>query len=77
MSESRNDLVHSARVFYLRVYIWEAVRIIRLTPSGDKWRHKILYELLAVIVAIIVIDWQCSSITGYYFSHLILESDSA
>ncbi|KAJ6189978.1 hypothetical protein N7519_004886 [Penicillium mononematosum] len=62
--------------FISGVYIWEAVRIIRLTPRDDKWRHKILYELLAVNVAIIVMDLAVIILQylSYYFSHLILKA---
>lgn len=38
------------------VYIWETVSVKRLIPSSDKWRHKVLYELLTVSVIVIIMD---------------------
>ncbi|KAJ5525918.1 hypothetical protein N7494_012568 [Penicillium frequentans] len=58
------------------IYIWETVQLIRLSPEGDKRRHKILYELVAINVAAIVMDIALVVLEylGFYFTQVILKA---
>ncbi|KAJ5081306.1 hypothetical protein NUU61_009570 [Penicillium alfredii] len=58
------------------VYIVETVRMIRLSPDGDKRRHKILYELLAINVVAIAMDLALLVLEflGFYFTQIILKA---
>jgi hypothetical protein len=58
------------------IYIYETIRMIRLSPNEDKRRHKILYELLAINVAAIVMDTALVVLeyVGYYFTQVILKA---
>lgn len=58
------------------VYIYDTIRLIQLSPAGDKRRHKILYELLAINVAAIVMDLALVILEylGYYFTQVILKA---
>ncbi|KAJ6127593.1 hypothetical protein N7523_003205 [Penicillium sp. IBT 18751x] len=58
------------------IYIYDTVRLIRLSPNDDKKRHKILYELLAINVAAIVMDTSLVVLeyVGYYFTQVILKA---
>ncbi|KAJ5216596.1 uncharacterized protein N7498_003003 [Penicillium cinerascens] len=58
------------------IYIYDTIRIIRLGPSGDKRRHKILYELLAVNVIAIAMDIALVALEylGFYFTQVILKA---
>lgn len=38
------------------LYIWEAVKLLRLSPERDNHRKKIMYELLLINLIIIVLD---------------------
>lgn len=38
------------------IYIWEAVKLLRLMPEKDHHRHQIMYELLAINFLIIGMD---------------------
>lgn len=57
-------------------YILDTVRLIRLIPSDDKWRHKILYRLLAVNVVAIVMDLSLVILEylDYYFTQVVLKA---
>ena len=58
------------------VYIWETVRMIKLSPVEDKRRHKILYELLAINVIAISMDVALVILeyVGLYFTQVILKA---
>jgi hypothetical protein len=58
------------------VYIFDAVRLIRLGPNEDKRRHKLLYELLAINVAAILMDTSLVILEylGFYFTQVILKA---
>ena len=58
------------------IYIYNTVRMIRLSPDEDKRRHKILYELVLVNVAAIVMDTSLVVLEylGYYFTQVILKA---
>lgn len=58
------------------VYIYDTIRLIQLSPAGDKRRHKILYELLAINVTCIVMDLSLVILEylGYYFTQVILKA---
>ncbi|KAJ5112523.1 hypothetical protein N7532_000568 [Penicillium argentinense] len=62
--------------FISGVYIWETIRMLRIIPSGDKRRHKILYELLAVNIVVIIMDLALTILQylNYYFSQVILKA---
>lgn len=50
------------------IYIWETVKLLRLMPSKDRRRTRIMYELLAINFVIIILDVAllCVEYTGYY-----------
>lgn len=58
------------------IYIYETIRMIRLSPNEDKRRDKILYELLAINVAAIVMDTALLVLEyiGYYFTQVIFKA---
>ena len=58
------------------VYIWETVRLIKLSPEEDKRRHMVLYELFAVNVTFIIMDLALVIIEylGFYFAQIILKA---
>lgn len=58
------------------IYIYDTIRIIRLSPTGDKRRHKILYELLAINVVAIAMDITLVVLEylGFYFTQVILKA---
>lgn len=58
------------------VYIYDTIRLIQLSPSADRRRHKILYELLAINVAAIVMDLALVLLEflGWYFTQVILKA---
>lgn len=62
--------------FISGVYIWNTTRLIRLNPTGDSKRHKILYELLAVNVVVIVMDLALIVLEylNYYFTQVIFKA---
>ncbi|KAJ5693425.1 hypothetical protein N7462_002848 [Penicillium macrosclerotiorum] len=57
------------------IYIWNTIRLIRLSPEGDKRRHKILYELLLINVLAIVMDLALVILQylDFYFTQVILK----
>jgi hypothetical protein len=57
------------------VYIWEAIRLIRIIPSDDKRRHRILYELLAINIMAIAMDLVVVILQylNYYFLQVIFK----
>lgn len=57
------------------IYIYDTIRLIRLSPEADARRHKILYELLAVNVAAIVMDLALVTLQycGLYFTQIMLK----
>lgn len=61
--------------FISGVYIWEAIRLIRIIPSDDKRRHRILYELLAINIMAITMDLVVMILQylNYYFSQVIFK----
>lgn len=38
------------------IYIWEAIKLLRLMPEKDRHRNQIMYELLAINFVIILLD---------------------
>lgn len=62
--------------FISGVYIWKAVQLMRLIPSADKRRHKILYELLGVNVIAIILDLAIVILQylDYYFSQVVFKA---
>lgn len=58
------------------IYIYDTIRMIRLSPNGDKRRHKILYELLAINVVAIAMDITLVVLeyVGFYFTQVILKA---
>jgi hypothetical protein len=58
------------------VYIWEAVRMIKLSPEGGRRRRMIPYELFAVNVAAILMDLSLVILEylGFYFAQIILKA---
>lgn len=61
--------------FISGVYIWEAIRLIRIIPSDDKRRHRILYELLAINITAIALDLVVMILQylNYYYSQVIFK----
>lgn len=57
------------------IYIWDTIRLIRLSPEADARRHKILYELLGVNIAAIVMDLSLVILQyrGLYFTQIELK----
>lgn len=62
--------------FISAVYIWEAVRLIKLSPEQDKRRSLVLYELFAINVTFITMDVALVIIEylGYYYAQIILKA---
>lgn len=62
--------------FISGIYIWNTTRLIRLSPTGDAKRHKILSELLAVNVVVIIMDLVLVILQylNYYFSQVIFKA---
>lgn len=62
--------------FISTIYIWETFRVIRLLPSGDKRRRKVLYELVAINVMAIVMDLSLVILQylNYYYTQVILKA---
>ncbi|KAE8423927.1 hypothetical protein BDV36DRAFT_303277 [Aspergillus pseudocaelatus] len=62
--------------FISLIYIWHTGWMIRLSPTEDKRRHKILYEL--VIINIIAIAMDASLVVleylGFYFTQIIFKA---
>ncbi|CAG8038111.1 unnamed protein product [Penicillium salamii] len=58
------------------VYIWETVRLIKISPEEDKKRHKILWELIGINIVAIVMDLTLLTLEflGYYFTQIILKA---
>lgn len=58
------------------VYIYDTIRLIRLSPTEDKRRNKILYELLAINIAAIVMDSSLLILEylGYYFAQVVFKA---
>ena len=62
--------------FISGVYIWNTAQLIRLNPTEDSKRHKILYELLAVNIIVIVMDLALVILQylDYYFTQVIFKA---
>jgi hypothetical protein len=62
--------------FISGVYIWNTARLIMLNPSGDTKRHKILSELLAVNIVVIIMDLALVVLQylDYYFTQVIFKA---
>lgn len=62
--------------FISTVYIWYTVQMIRLIPSDDKRRHKILYELVAINVFAIIMDLSLVILQylDFYYTQVILKA---
>lgn len=58
------------------VYIWETVRMIKLSPEEDKRQHMVLYELFAINVTAIIMDLSLVVLEylGFYFAQIILKA---
>lgn len=58
------------------VYIWETVRMIKISPEEDKKRHKILLELIGINIIAILMDLSLLILEflGYYFTQIILKA---
>ncbi|RMJ25227.1 hypothetical protein PHISP_03885 [Aspergillus sp. HF37] len=58
------------------VYIWETVRMIKLSPEEDKRRRMVLYELFAINVTAIIMDLSLVILEylGFYFAQIILKA---
>ncbi|GLI76678.1 hypothetical protein PoHVEF18_004954 [Penicillium ochrochloron] len=62
-------------IFISTIYIWDTIRLIRLSPEADARRHKILYELLAINIAAIAMDLSLVILQykGLYFTQIELK----
>lgn len=62
--------------FISGVYIWKTVQLIRIVPSNDRRRHKILGELLGVNIIAILLDLALVVLQylNYYFSQVIFKA---
>lgn len=62
--------------FISGVYIWNTAQLIRLSPTDDLKRHKILYELLAVNIIVIIMDLALVILQylNYYFTQVIFKA---
>lgn len=62
--------------FISSIYIYDTIRMIKLSPDGDKRRNKILHELLAINVTAIMMDITLVVLeyTGFYFTQVILKA---
>jgi hypothetical protein len=62
--------------FISGVYIWNTAQLIRLNPTEDSKRHKILYELLAVNIIVIIMDLALVILQylNYYFTQVIFKA---
>jgi hypothetical protein len=58
------------------IYIYDTIRMMRLSPETDKRRNKILYELLAVNVTAILMDLTLVVLeyVGFYFTQVIFKA---
>lgn len=58
------------------LYIRETVKLLRLNPTDNRRRRKIMYELLAILVLIILMDTAVVAIEflGLYFLQVLLKS---
>lgn len=58
------------------IYIYDTIRMMRLSPEGDKRRNKILYELLAVNISAIIMDLSLVVLEylGLYFTQIIFKA---
>jgi hypothetical protein len=58
------------------VYIWETVRMIKISPDEDKKRHKLLYQLLGMNIVVIGMDVSLMILEfmGFYFTQIILKA---
>ncbi|CEL06417.1 hypothetical protein ASPCAL07522 [Aspergillus calidoustus] len=62
--------------FISGVYIYYTTQLIRLVPSDDKRRHKILLQLLVINVIVIVMDLVLVVLQylNYYYTHVIFKA---
>lgn len=62
--------------FISGVYIYYTTQLIRLVPSDDKRRHKILFQLLVINMVIIGLDLVLVILQylNYYYTHVILKA---
>lgn len=62
--------------FISGIYIWNTTQLIRSSPTGDAKRHKILSELLAVNVVVIIMDLALVILQylNYYFTQVIFKA---
>lgn len=62
--------------FISGVYIYYTLQLIRLVPSDDKRRHKILFQLLVVNMVVILLDLVLVILQylDYYYTHVILKA---
>jgi hypothetical protein len=58
------------------LYIREAIKLLRLSPTHDRWRKRIMYELLAINILIIFMDITLLILEflGLYFLQVLLKS---
>lgn len=58
------------------IYIYDTIRMMKLSPETDKRRNKILYELLAVNVTAILMDVTLVVLeyVGFYFTQVIFKA---
>jgi predicted nucleic acid-binding protein len=66
----------SAQEFLISgIYIYETIRIIRISPQEDTKRHKILYQLLAINIVAICMDIALLVLEylGLYFTQIIFK----
>lgn len=58
------------------IYIYDTIRMMKLSPETDKRRNKILYELLAVNVTAILMDLTLVVLeyVGFYFTQIIFKA---
>lgn len=63
-------------MFISAIYIYDTIRMIKLSPDGDKRRHKILYELVAVNILAIAMDISLLALEylGFYFTQVIFKA---
>ncbi|OJJ60500.1 hypothetical protein ASPSYDRAFT_42240 [Aspergillus sydowii CBS 593.65] len=62
--------------FISGVYIYYTTQLIRLVPSDDKRRHKILLQLLVINVVVILMDLVLVILQylDYYYTHVIFKA---
>ncbi|KAB8226423.1 hypothetical protein BDV33DRAFT_197423 [Aspergillus novoparasiticus] len=58
------------------IYIWHTTCMIRLSPSEDKRRHRVLYELVVINIIAIVMDISLVILEylGFYFTQIIFKA---